>query len=124
MFSLLFSNNKDNKQKQKEEKIYQLLGQFYGSFFTDTYNELNIGKYRQLRDAIGLVRRKFEAHDHPLAYTSKLVMYIQARVAMKNLYLTKEQEKYMRELTQATKHVSLAYVYTGRIDSGKQFTLA
>lgn len=94
MFGLPFVAKK-NSQKEEEAKIYVLLGKFYGSFFSDTFNELNIGKYRQLRDAIGLVRRKFEAHDHPLAYTAKLVMYIQARVALKHLPLTKEQEKYM-----------------------------
>ncbi len=123
MFGLPFVAKK-NSQKEQEAKIYVLLGKFYGSFFSDTFNELNIGKYRQLRDAIGLVRRKFEAHDHPLAYTAKLVMYIQARVALKHLPLTKEQEKYMCKLQMATKNVNLSYLYTGRIDSGKQFEAA
>lgn len=119
---MLFSLFTHNKQKQAEnQEVYQELKKFYHSFFSDIYNEMNIGRYRQIRDAIGLVINKFDSHDHPLEYTSKLVMYIQARVALKHLRLTKEQENLMKKLTQATKYVKLSYVYLSPIDSEKQF---
>lgn len=119
---MLFSFFTQNKQTQSDNReVYQDLKQFYGSFFSDIYNEMNIGRYRQIRDAIGLVINKFDSNDHPLEYTSKLVMYIQARVALKHLRLTDEQQKLMKKLTQATKYVNLSYVYLSPIDSEKQF---
>lgn len=111
------------KQKRQEKEIYQILAKFYRSFFDNMYNELNIGRYRQIRDAISLVMLKFETHDHPLAYSGKLVMYIEARVAMKHLPLTKKQQGYMQKLNAATKHINLNYIYTSPIDDEKQFLL-
>ena len=75
MFSLFKSHTTNEKE------VYQELKEFYDSFFSDIYNEMNIDRYRQIRDVIGLVINKFDENDHPLEYTSKLVMYIQARVA-------------------------------------------
>ncbi|MPW13672.1 bacteriocin immunity protein [Lactobacillus helveticus] len=104
-----------------QKAVYLDLKQFYQSYFSDIYNEMNIGRYRQIRDAIGLVINKFDNHDHPLEYTSKLIMYIQARVALNNLRLTDEQQELMRKLTQATKRVNLSFVYLSPIGSEKQF---
>jgi hypothetical protein len=119
---MLFSLFTQNKQTQVDTKeVYGDLKKFYNSFFSDIYNEMNIGRYRQIRDAIGLVINKFDAQDHPLEYTSKLVMYIQARVAMKHLRLTDEQQTLMKKLTQATKYIKLSYVYLSPIDSEEQF---
>lgn len=118
MFSL-FNLNKSTSSNTK--MVYQDLKKFYNSFFSDIYNEMNIGRYRPIRDAIGLVMNKFDSHDHPLEYTSKLVMYIQARVAMNHLHLTCEQENLMKKLTEATKYVNLSYVYLSPLDSEKQF---
>lgn len=118
MFSL-FNLNKSTSSNTK--MVYQDLKKFYNSFFSDIYNEMNIGRYRPIRDAIGLVMNKFDSHDHPLEYTSKLVMYIQARVAMNHLHLTREQERLMKKLTEATKYVNLSYVYLSPLDSEKQF---
>lgn len=111
------------RQKKQEKAVYQILAKFYRSFFGNMYNELNIGRYRQIRDAISLVMLKFETNDHPLAYSGKLVMYIEARVAMKHLPLTKEQQAYMQQLSAATKHIALSYVYTSPIDDESQFLL-
>lgn len=111
----MFKHNSDTKE------VYQDLKKFYTSFFSDIYNELNIGRYRQIRDAIGLVINKFDSNDHPLAYTIKLVMYIQARIVLNHLHLTSEQEKIMKDLTEKTKYVNLSYVYLSPIDSEKQF---
>ena len=94
---------------------------FYNSFFSNIYNEMNIGRYRQIRDAIGLVLNKFDSGDHPLEYTSKLVMYIQARVAMNHLHLTHEQQDLMKKLSDATKYVNLSYVYLSPLTSVEQF---
>lgn len=115
MFSL-FKSSQPNKTK-----IYQELKEFYDSFFSDTYNELNIGRYRQIRDVIGLVINKFDENDHPLEYTSKLVMYIQARMAEKHLHLGAEQQKIMKKLTESTKYINLSYVYLSPVDSAEQF---
>lgn len=112
---------KQNKEKQLNKNVYNILQKFYNSFFSNIYNERNIGKYRPIRDAIGLVMRKFEADDNPLAYTSKLVMYIQARSALKHLRLTSQQQEWMRQLTEKTKRVNLSYVYTGPFDDVTQF---
>lgn len=112
---------KQNKEEQLNQSVYSILQKFYNSFFSNIYNERNIGKYRPIRDAIGLVMRKFEAGDNPLAYTSKLVMYIQARSALNHLRFTKEQQRWMRELTEKTKRVNLSYVYTGPLDDVSQF---
>lgn len=115
MFSLFTQNKPDTKL------VYQDLKKFYNSFFSDIYNEMNIGRYRQIRDAIGLVMNKFDSNDHPLEYTSKLVMYIQAKVALNHLHLTREQEDLMKKLTEATKCISLSYVYLSPLDSEEQF---
>ena len=109
MFSLFKSHTTNEKE------VYQELKEFYDSFFSD------IDRYRQIRDVIGLVINKFDENDHPLEYTSKLVMYIQARVAMSHLHLTDEQVKIMRKLTESTKYINLSYVYLSPIDSAEQF---
>lgn len=110
-------------EKSKKNDTYSILKKFYQSFFSDMYNELNIGRYRQIRDAIGLVINKFVANDHPMAYASKLVLYIQARCVKSRLKLTKEQQLYLRQLEDNTKHVNVNYVYSGPIDSIEQFAV-
>ena len=116
MFSLF------NQKKQSESReVYQDLKNFYNSLFSNIYNEMNIGRYRQIRDAIGLVLNKFDSGDHPLEYTSKLVMYIQARVAMNHLHLTHEQQDLMKKLSDATKYVNISYVYLSPLTSVEQF---
>lgn len=115
MFSLFKSSQPNTKETYKELK------KFYNSFFSDIYNEMNIDRYRQIRDVIGLVMNKFDENDHPLEYTSKLVMYIQARVASRHLRLSSEQEEIMKKLTESTKYVNLSYVYLSPIDSAEQF---
>lgn len=110
-----------SRESAQENKVYSELDKFYQSFFSDTYNEFNIDKYRQIRDAIGLVMRKFENHDHPLEYTGKLVMYIQARVALKHLRLSSSQQKIMQILSEQTKYINLSYVYTCPLDDVTQF---
>lgn len=111
----IFKHNSDTKE------VYQDLKKFYNSFFSNIYNEMNIGCYRPIRDAIGLVINKFDSNDHPLEYTSKLVMYIEVKVALNHLHLTPDQEKIMKNLTEKTKYVNISYVYLSPIDSAEQF---
>lgn len=112
------------QQKQKNNRIYTLLSNFYNSFEqNNTFNEMNIKKYRNVRDLAGLVMRKFEKNDHPLAYTNKLVMYIDAQVALKHLHLTHEQQKIMQILRDETKHTNLCFVYTSPINNSEQFEI-
>lgn len=108
-------------QETNTKEVYHELIKFYDSFFSDIYNEMNIGRYRQIRDVIGLVINKFDENDHPLEYTSKLVMYIQARVTMNHLRLTDEQMQIMKKLAEQTKYVNLSYVYLSPVDSVEQF---
>ena len=89
MFSLFKSSQPNTKE------IYQELKKFYNSFFSDIYNEMNIDRYRQIRDVIGLVINKFD--------------------------LSSEQEAIMKKLTESTKYVNLSYVYLSPIDSAEQF---
>lgn len=110
------------KQQQLIEEVYQDLDQFYQSFYSNIYNELNINKYKQIRDAIGMVMRKFDIQDHPLEYTGKLVMYIQARVVLQHLHLTKMQQKLLQDLSDKTKKINLNFVYTGRLTDMQQFS--
>ncbi|MDF7639220.1 bacteriocin immunity protein [Lactobacillus sp. ESL0791] len=110
-----------NDQQQLIQEVYRELTKFYASYFSDTFNELNIGKYKQIRDAIGLVLRKFDSNDHPLEYTCKLIMYIQARVALYHLHLSGEQQQFMHNLAEKTKYTNLSFVYTTPIADVKQF---
>ncbi len=114
--------SKKNQQKEEiEEKTCQLLKNFYNSFFSDIFNELNIDRYRPIRDATGMVINKFTANDHPMAYAGKLVLYIQAYSAMNRLRLTKDQQQMLQDLADLTKHVNLNYVYISPLDSMDQF---
>ena len=117
-FGSLFSK----KQQQLIEEVYQDLDQFYQSFYSNIYNELNINKYKQIRDAIGMVMCKFDIQDHPLEYTGKLVMYIQARVVLQHLHLTTMQQKLLQDLSDKTKKINLNFVYTGRLTDMQQFS--
>lgn len=119
MISLFNIFEKNDQAKEKE--VYALLNKFYDSFYCDIFNEMNIAKYRPLRDAIALVIGKFDSHDHPLEYTSKLMMYIQARVALDHLPLTQEQQDLMSQISTYTKRVNLSFVYTGRLNDFNQF---
>lgn len=116
-----FTNRFTFQNKRLDKETYQELDQFYNSFFNNIYNELNIGKYRKIRDAIGLVMRKFDCHDHPLAYTGKLVMYIQATIAFEHLHLTSEQQNLLQHLGNNTKKINLNFVYSGPITDFRQF---
>ncbi|WP_278954041.1 bacteriocin immunity protein [Lactobacillus apis] len=109
------------KEKKLINETYKELDQFYRSFFNNIYNELNIAKYRPIRDAIGLVMRKFESNDHPLQYTDKLVLYIQANTALNHLRLTNFQQKLLQSLGTNTKQISLNFVYISLITDISQF---
>ena len=113
---------KKNQQKEEiTEKTGKLLKNFYNSFFSDIFNEMNIDRYRPIRDPTGMGINKFTANDHPLAYAGKLVLFIQAYMAMNQLHLTKEQQQMLQELADLTKHVNLNYVYISPLDSMDQF---
>ena len=112
------------KEKMLINETYKELDQFYRSFFNNIYNELNITKYRPIRDAIGLVMRKFESNDHPLQYTEKLVLYIQANTALNHLRLTNFQQRLLQSLSNKTKQISLNFVYISPITDISQFKLS
>lgn len=117
-----FIKNSQNKDVQLNKEVYEELNQFYCSFFSNIYNELNIGKYKKIRDSIGLVMQKFTSQDNPLAYTGKLVMFIQGNIAIHHLRLTDEQRKLLRSIADKTKNINLNFVYSGPITDARQFT--
>lgn len=90
-------------------------GTFTTAFFTDTHNKL------QVRDTIGFILHKFAVKDHPVEYAAKLALYLPARGILHHLYLSHEQQGWLRELTELTKNVNLNYVYLGQLDSFDQF---
>ncbi|BDR60140.1 bacteriocin immunity protein [Lactobacillus xylocopicola] len=117
-----FIGSSAQKRDLLNKEVYQELEQFYCSFFSNIYNELNIAKYKHIRDAIGLVMRKFDACDHPLAYTGKLVMYIQGQLALNHLQLTKQQRQLLHKLADQTKNINLNFVYSGPLTDAHQFS--
>ncbi|CCI87479.1 hypothetical protein [Lactobacillus gigeriorum] len=106
---------------EKREQTYQLLNEFYQSFFSDVYNELNIHRYLPVRDAIANVIHKFIMDDHPMAFAGKLVMYIQTQIAFSHLRLSKQQLLLLHRLEDLTKNIDLTFVYTSPLDSNQQF---
>ncbi|RMC24870.1 MULTISPECIES: bacteriocin immunity protein [unclassified Lactobacillus] len=116
---MYLSNNQNDKQALNE--VYQILKQFYQSFFSNIYNELNILKYKKLRDSIGLVIYKFDTHDHPQEYCTKLVMFIQAYVTIHHLHLSSKQQYLLKSLSTKSKGISLRFLYTGPIMDDQQF---
>jgi nicotinic acid phosphoribosyltransferase len=115
-----FFQKKD--QEKEREQTCQLLKNFYASFFTDIYNERNIGRYKPLRDAIALVLGHFDSNDHPMEYAAKLALYLPAKASLNQLRFTKEQRDYLQELTRLTRRVKLNFVYLSPLDSINQFS--
>lgn len=109
------------KKNNHKQETHQLLEKFYESFFIDIYNELNIDPYRPLRDAIANVLYKFTIDDHPMAYTGKLVMYIESKLVLEDLHLTNEQREILNQLRQLTKNINLSFVYQSPLTSFDQF---
>lgn len=79
-------------------------------------------EYKDLQNAIAAVLDKVNVHDHASAYTNKLVMFIEARHALRGLYLDPTQSQILIELRELTKHTNLNFVYNDRIDGMNQFT--
>lgn len=79
-------------------------------------------EYAKIQDAIAAVLDRISAHDHALAYTSKLVLFIEARHALRGLYLTPKQNDLIVELREISKHVNPNYIYIDKIDGADQFT--
>ncbi len=119
IFRKFFQNNKQEKER---EQTYQLLKNFYASFFSDIYNERNIGRYKPLRDAIALVLGRFDSGDHPMEYAAKLALYLPAKASLNQLRFTKEQQGLLAELTRLTRRVKLNFVYLSPLDSISQFS--
>lgn len=111
-----------NDQAKEREQTYQILKNFYASFFSDIYNERNIGRYKTLRDAIALVLGHFDSGDHPMEYAAKLALYLPAKASLNHLRFTKEQQGLLKQLTQLTRRVKLNFVYLSPLDSISQFS--
>lgn len=119
IFRKFFQNNKQEKER---EQTYQLLKNFYASFFSDTYNERNIGRYKPLRDAIALVLGHFDSNNYPMEYAAKLALYLPAKASLNQLRFTKEQQELLTKLTRLTRRVKLNFVYLSPLDSINQFS--
>lgn len=115
----IYSNKltKDELNERQEAVLAASLVRLYQSFAKRPGNE-----YAKIQDAIAAVLDKIDAHDHCLAYTGKLVLFIEARHALRGLYLTPEQNDLIVNLREMSKHVNPNYVYIDKIDGSDQFT--
>ena len=65
--------------------------------------------------------KKYKTSSHPLAWTRRLVLYLQVNAVKKDLYLTPEQKDIIKELARIGKRTNLNYVYLSPVDDAKQF---
>ncbi|CCI82256.1 bacteriocin immunity protein [Lactobacillus hominis] len=112
-------NSKLSSQEQEARQngyLFAQLVRLYHTFDGRPGNE-----YSKLQDAIACVLDKIDQNDHPYAYTNKLVMFIEARHALRGLYLSPDQNKLLIDLRENTKRTNLNYVYLSAIDATSQF---
>ncbi|WP_297815786.1 bacteriocin immunity protein [uncultured Lactobacillus sp.] len=103
-------------QARQNAYLFTQLVRLYHSFEGRPGHE-----YSKLQDAIACVLDKINQNDHPYAYTNKLVMLIEARHALRGLYLSPDQNELLIDLREATKRTNLNYLYLSAIEDLSQF---
>lgn len=103
-------------KRSKNKKLSQALDDLFTSF------DKSFGpEYFPLTDAIIRVQRKVDAGDHPEAWANKLILFLQARTAIRGLYVSPEQAKMMDKVLNLCRNTYLDYVYLSPLDSTEQF---
>ena len=85
----------------------------------DLYASINA--YLPLEKAILKVIAKAENHDDAIAWSNKLVMFLQSQIALKQIPITKEQDALINSLSEQCKNTNLNYVYLAPINDSLQF---
>lgn len=112
-------NGKISSQEQETRQNAYLFTQLVRLYHT--FDGRPGDEYAKLQDAIACVLDKINQNDHPYAYTNKLVMFIEARHALRGLYLDPAQNDLLIDLRENTKRTNLNYVYLSSIDDLSQF---
>ncbi|MYY53193.1 bacteriocin immunity protein [Ligilactobacillus salivarius] len=101
---------------EKVQELQRLVVELYDSFEND-----NRKGVEEIRQVLANVNAKYKASSHPLAWTGRLVLYLQVNAVKKDLYLTPEQKDIIKELARIGKRTNLNYVYLSPVDDAKQF---
>lgn len=100
----------------QQNKVVSILKDIYASF-----NKNQIKAYIPLEQTILKVIVKTENHEDVAAWSNKLVMYLQAQIALKQIPITKEQDNLISSLSEQCKNTNLNYVYLAPINDSLQF---
>lgn len=100
----------------QQNEVVSILKDLYASF-----NKIQIKAYLPLEQTILKVIAKTENHEDVAAWSNKLVMYLQAQIALKQIPITKEQDDLISSLSEQCKNTNLNYVYLAPINDSLQF---
>lgn len=104
------------KKRSQTQELSHALDELFTSF------DKSFGpEYFPLTDAIIRVQRKVDANDHPYAWANKLILFLQARTALRGLYVSPEQDEKMKKVLNLCKETHLDFVYLSPLDSTEQF---
>lgn len=101
---------------EKVQELQRLVVELYDSFEND-----NRKGVEEIRQVLANVNEKYKTSSHLLAWTGRLVLYLQVNAVKKDLYLTPEQKDIIKELARIGKRTNLNYVYLSPVDDAKQF---
>ncbi|MDW3022840.1 bacteriocin immunity protein [Ligilactobacillus salivarius] len=101
---------------EKVQELQRLVVELYDSFEND-----NRKGVEEIRQVLANVNEKYKTSSHSLAWTGRLVLYLQVNAVKKDLYLTPEQKDIIKELARIGKRTNLNYVYLSPVDDAKQF---
>ena len=101
---------------EKVQELQRLVVELYDSFEND-----NRKGVEEIRQVLANVNEKYKTSGHPVAWTGRLVLYLQVNAVKKDLYLTPEQKDIIKELARIGKRTNLNYVYLSPVDDAKQF---
>ena len=104
------------KSITKHDEIITVLKDLYTSF-----NKVQINAYLPLEQTILKVIAKAENHDDTVAWSNKLVMYLQSQIVLNQIPITKEQDTLISFLSEKCKNTNLNYVYLAPVDDNLQF---
>lgn len=97
---------------EKVQELQRLVAELYDSFEND-----NRKGVEEIRQVLANVNEKYKTSSHPLAWTGRLVLYLQVNA----VNLTPEQKDIIKELARIGKRTNLNYVYLSPVDDAKQF---
>ena len=106
----------DDMESNFVKELQRLVVELYDSFEND-----NRKGVEEIRQVLANVNEKYKTSSHPLAWTGRLVLYLQVNAVKKDLYLTPEQKDIIKELARIGKRTNLNYVYLSPVDDAKQF---